>query len=108
MTIVLGGTLLTVLGRYGKESYLSRPALLGSALLVLQLCLGLATYLARRASPDAPQPLKPIVNITVAHVACGALVLAIIVVLTLRVNRLLRPSSRATFEVSPAARRATT
>ncbi|MBA3804496.1 MAG: COX15/CtaA family protein [Acidobacteria bacterium] len=108
VTLVLGGTLLTVLRRYGKESYLSRPALLGSALLVLQLCLGLLTYLARRASPDAPQPLKPIVTITVAHVACGALVLAIIVVLTLRVNRLLSSGARARFEVSPSARRATT
>jgi cytochrome c oxidase assembly protein subunit 15 len=109
VTLVLGGTLLTVLGRYGKQSYLARPALLGAALLVLQLCLGLATYLARSASPDAPQPLKPIVTITVAHVACGALVLAIIVVLTLRVNRLLlSPGAHATFEVSPEAGRATT
>jgi heme a synthase len=108
VTLVLGGTLLTVLSRHRKESYLTRPALLGAMLLVLQLCLGLLTYLARNASPDAPQPLKPIVTITVAHVACGALVLATIVVLTLRVYRVLRPARNASFELSHAARRATT
>jgi hypothetical protein len=70
-------------------------------LLGLQLCLGLAAYLARRASPDDPQPLKPTVMITVAHVACGALVLATIVVLTLRVYRRLRPM-RAAYGVTGA------
>jgi cytochrome c oxidase assembly protein subunit 15 len=108
VTLVLGGTLLTVLARHAKQSYLSRPALLGVLLLILQLGLGLLTYLARRASPDAPQPLKPIVTITVAHVACGALVLATIVVLTLRVYRVLRPARGATFELSHAARSVTT
>jgi cytochrome c oxidase assembly protein subunit 15 len=108
VTLVLGGTLLTVLGRHRNNAYLSRPALLGAVLLVLQLCLGLVTYLARRASPDAPQPLKPIVTITVAHVACGALVLATIVVLTLRVYRVLRPARATTFELSHTARRVTT
>jgi heme A synthase len=107
VTIVLGGTLLRVLSRYGKDAYLARPALIGSVLLVLQLCLGLLTYLARRASPDAPQPLKPIVNITVAHVATGALVLALTVVLTLRVYRRLRPL-HSTFQVSQAARSSAT
>jgi heme a synthase len=103
VTVVLGGTLLRVLSRYAKDTYLARPALLGAVLLVLQLCLGLLTYLARRASPDAPQPLKPIVNITVAHVATGALVLALTVVLTLRVYRRLRPL-RETFQVSHTTR----
>jgi hypothetical protein len=40
----------------------------------------------------------------VAHVACGALVLATIVVLTLRVYRRLRPA-RAAFGVPAAAAR---
>jgi cytochrome c oxidase assembly protein subunit 15 len=107
VTVTLGGTLLTVLRRHPDEAYLSRPAMLGAALLVLQLGLGLATYLARRASPEAPQPLKPIVTITVAHVACGALVLATIVVLTLRVHKRLRPAS-AVFKVPQAAARGAT
>jgi cytochrome c oxidase assembly protein subunit 15 len=99
VTLVLGGTLITVLRRHAKDAYLARPAMLGAVLLVMQLCLGLAAYLSRRASPDDPQPLKPMVTITVAHVACGALVLATIVVLTLRVYRRLRPA-RAAFEVT--------
>ncbi|HEX8141879.1 MAG TPA: COX15/CtaA family protein [Pyrinomonadaceae bacterium] len=106
VTLVAGGTLITVLRRRAAERYLSRPAMLGAALLALQLCLGLAAYLARRASPDDPQPLKPMVTITVAHVACGALVLATIVVLTLRVFRRLKPA-RAAFGVSAAPHSAT-
>jgi cytochrome c oxidase assembly protein subunit 15 len=107
VTMTLGGTLITVLRRHASEPYLARPAMLCAGLLVLQLCLGLATYLARRASPDAPQPLKPIVTITVAHVACGALVLATIVVLALRVYRQLRPA-RDLLEFPQGARGATT
>jgi len=99
VTIVLGGTLITVLRRHAGERYLTRPAVLGLVLLGAQLCLGLAAYLSRRASPDWPQPLKPIVTVTVAHVACGALVLATIVVLTLRVYKRLRPA-RMGFEVA--------
>jgi cytochrome c oxidase assembly protein subunit 15 len=106
VTMVAGGTLITVMRRHARDAYLARPAMLGALLLVLQLCLGLAAYLARRASPDDPQPLKPMVTITVAHVACGALLLATIVVLGLRVYRRLRPS-RATFGVT-TARSATT
>ena len=43
-------------------------------LLVVQLCLGIAAYMTRLASPNDPQPLNPMIAITVAHVACGALV----------------------------------
>jgi heme a synthase len=107
VTLVLGGTLITVLRRHARERYLTRPAMLGLLLLGLQLCLGLAAYLSRQAAPDWPQPLKPIVTVTVAHVACGALVLATTVVLTLRVFRRLRPA-QAAFEVSATPRASTT
>jgi cytochrome c oxidase assembly protein subunit 15 len=90
VTMVVGGTVGTVLSRYREEPYLMRPALLVGALLALQLGLGLAAYLARRASPGDPQPLNPMVNITVAHVAGGALVLATIIVLSLRAFRILK------------------
>jgi cytochrome bd-type quinol oxidase subunit 1 len=49
-----------------------------------------AAYLTRSASPDAPQPLNPMVAITVAHVACGALVFATTIVLMLRAFRVLK------------------
>jgi hypothetical protein len=63
------------------------------SLLVVQLFLGLAAYLARQASPSDPQPLNPMIAITVAHVACGALVFVSTIVLTLRTYRVLAGTS---------------
>jgi cytochrome c oxidase assembly protein subunit 15 len=90
VTMLLGGTIITVLRRYAGESYLCRPAQIAAALLVAQLFLGLAAYLTRQASPNGPQPRNPMVGITVAHVACGALVFAVTIVLTLRARRALK------------------
>jgi cytochrome c oxidase assembly protein subunit 15 len=95
VTLVLGYTILTALRRYGEHAYLARPARLGVILLGLQLTLGVLTYLARRASPEDPQPLNPMIGLTVAHVACGALVLALTVVLGLRSFQLLRSRQEA-------------
>jgi hypothetical protein len=67
----------------------------------VQLFLGVAAYITRLRSPNDPQPLNPMVGITVAHVACGALVFATTIVLTLRVFKVLHgPASR----VEPVAR----
>jgi len=55
--------------------------------------LGLAAYITRTASPNDPQPLNPMVAVTVAHVAGGALVFATTIVLTLRVIRATRIES---------------
>lgn len=95
VTLLLGSAALLVLRRYRHEPFLTRPALVALALLVVQLLLGLAAYLARMASPNDPQPLNPMVGVTVAHVACGALVFATTIVLTLRVFNVLRPSEQA-------------
>ena len=64
--------------------FLTRPAAIALVLLGIQLVLGLAAYVTRQASPNDPQPLNPMVTITVAHVACGALVFATTIILTLR------------------------
>lgn len=93
--LVLGSAVITTLRRYRGETYLTRPAQIAAALLVIQLSLGVAAYLARLASPNAPQPRNPMVGITVAHVACGALVFAATIVLALRAFHLLR-GERAT------------
>ena len=90
VTALLGAASLTVLRRHANEMFLTRPAKIALALLSLQLLLGVAAYLARAASPNDPQPLQPMVGITVAHVACGALVFATTIVLTLRAFRVLR------------------
>jgi len=90
VTLVLGATAATVGLRHRTEKYLTRPALVAVTLMFTQLLLGLAAYITRAASPYDPQPLTPMVSVTVAHVACGALVFATTIVLTLRVFRVLR------------------
>ena len=89
VTVVLGATTATVMLRHRTEKYLTRPALFAVSLLFIQLLLGLAAYITRAASPSDPQPLNPMISATVAHVACGALVFATTIVLTLRVFRVL-------------------
>ena len=89
VTLMLGGAAIAVLRRHKGESFLTQPAMLALVLLVVQLFLGLAAYLTRQASPKAPQPLNPMIGITVAHVACGALVFATTIILTLRTYRVL-------------------
>ena len=89
VTVALGGAALTTLRRHRDVRFLTRPAMIGLGLLALQLGLGVAAYLTRLASPGDPQPLNPMISITVAHVACGALVFVTTIVLTLRVYRVL-------------------
>jgi len=95
--IALGIAATTTLRRHKGETFLTRPALLALILLVVQLFLGLAAYMARLQSPNDPQPLNPMIGITVAHVACGALVFATTIVLTLRTYRVL-PSQASAWE----------
>ncbi|HSS19465.1 MAG TPA: COX15/CtaA family protein [Pyrinomonadaceae bacterium] len=95
VTILLGTTSLLVLRRHANEPLLTRPAKVALGLLVTQLFLGLAAYLTRAASPNDPQPLNPMIGITVAHVACGALVFATTIVLTLRAFKILRAEEAA-------------
>src|SRR5215207_1699289 len=89
VTITLGSAALTTVRRHKDEKFLTRPAVVALALLVVQLFLGVAAYLTRLASPNDPQPLNPMIAITVAHVACGALVFVTTIVLTLRTYRVL-------------------
>lgn len=91
--IMLGGACVAVLLRYSGNSFLTRPAKLALVLLAVQLLLGLLAYVTRMASPNDPQPLNPMIGVTVAHVAGGALVFATTIVLTLRVLRVTRAES---------------
>ena len=99
VTIALGMATLTVLQRHKDEKFLARPALIALLLLFVQLSLGIAAYLTRLKSPDDPQPLNPMISITVAHVACGALVFVSTIILTLRTYRVLpaRPALSESF-----------
>jgi cytochrome c oxidase assembly protein subunit 15 len=92
VTILVGISASLILKRHSSNAYLTRPAVIALTLLGVQLCLGLAAYITRMASPNDPQPLNPMVAITVAHVACGALVFATMIVLTLRSFKVLYSS----------------
>ena len=99
VAITLGIATTAVLRQYKEVKFLTRPALIALLLLVVQLSLGIAAYITRLKSPDDPQPLNPMISITVAHVACGALVFVSTIVLTLRTYRVLpaRPALRESF-----------
>ena len=95
VTLMLGSTSLSVLRRHPDTRLLTRPAIMALVLLVVQLGLGVAAYMTRLASPNDPQPLNPMIAITVAHVACGALVFVTTIILTLRTYRVLPASESA-------------
>jgi heme a synthase len=99
VTIALGITSFNVLRRHKGETFLTRPATIALLLLVVQLFLGVTAYLTRLGSPNDAQPLHPMIGVTVAHVACGALVFATTIVLTLRTYRVL-PASEAAMEMA--------
>ncbi len=94
VTLVVSVTGSTVLLRYRDDKFLTRPAIIALGLLFVQLMLGIAAYVTRARSPLGPQPLNPMIAVTVAHVACGALVFAATILLTLRVFRVLRVQPR--------------
>ena len=104
VTVLLGTTAVLILRRHGGETFLSRPTKIALCLLAVQLFLGIAAYITRVASSNDPQPLNPMVGITVAHVACGALVFATTIVLTLRSFKVLRANA-SSFELATAERK---
>lgn len=114
VTITVVWTALAVLRRHRAVSYLRRPALTALALLTTQLVLGVLAYLARLHSSNDPQPLEPMISLTVAHLVVGALTLASLIVLALRCHQVLTPSragakgvAGSPKEIRSSARRAT-
>jgi len=83
-------TVVRVLTHYGNLPELRRPAQLLLALLMVQLGLGFASYLARlQWIQNAPQPTTGIVISTVSHVVGGALLLATSVILAIQTRRMI-------------------
>ena len=73
-------------------NYPSYPALRKSALFLLgitffQVFLGIAAYMSRIATVDAPQPMPIMILFTVLHVATGALTMAASVIAAIQVYR---------------------
>lgn len=77
-----------ILGKFSCMPQLVGAALLLGGLLVVQLFLGIGSYLMKMAARNAPQPLPPVVAITTIHVAVGALVLVTSLYLTYQAFRL--------------------
>jgi cytochrome c oxidase assembly protein subunit 15 len=79
---------VTTLRRHRATPQLATPATLLLVLLAVQLSLGVASYVTRIVwSQGSPAPLVSMVVATVAHVACGALVLATTIILTIQISR---------------------
>jgi cytochrome c oxidase assembly protein subunit 15 len=95
VTIGVLWALTRVLSEFRSQAPLRRAALLLSGLLVLQVFLGVGSYLMLLSARNAPQPLPPVVAVTTTHVAVGALVLASSLVLTLKVYRYVGLPGRA-------------
>ena len=91
VALLIVWTVLIVMRRHGEVDYLARPAKLVVGLLFVQLGLGIAAYVARLRSAGDPQPLEPMISLTVAHLVVGALTLATMVVLSLRSYQMLSP-----------------
>jgi cytochrome c oxidase assembly protein subunit 15 len=76
VSILLVGLIAIVLRRFRANAWLARPAIALIALLIAQLALGVLTVLLRKPA-----------DIATAHVATGALLLAMTVALTVRATR---------------------
>ena len=96
VTAAITWTASAVLNRDGDVGYLRGPATLVPVLLVAQVGLGIGAYLARLKSAGDPQPLEPMISLTVSHVIVGSLTLATTIVLTLRCYRVLVPETERT------------
>jgi len=89
--VTIHGFLLAVrvLRNHSDQPKLVRPAVILVGLLILQLALGLGSYLGKFTALGAGLTPLTAVALTTSHVVIGALMLATSLVLTLRVYRLL-------------------
>lgn len=79
---------LRALTKHSNIPHLRRPALWMLLLLIGQLLLGVSAYVVRVVQGvNESQPTMSLVVVTVAHLAVGALILALTVVLTIQTYR---------------------
>ena len=80
-----------ILLHYADHPALRRSALAMLAITFFQVFLGIAAYMSRIATVDAPQPMPVMILFTVLHVATGALTMAASVLAAIQVHRNVRP-----------------
>ncbi|MGA2077852.1 MAG: hypothetical protein ABSH52_30560, partial [Terriglobia bacterium] len=100
VTMFVAYLVTRILIKFSQTPQLLRPALLLGGMLVVQVSLGIASYVVKMAERNAPQPLPPVVNTTTAHVAVGALVLLTSLYMTYQTHRYLTPQAEETKVVS--------
>jgi hypothetical protein len=84
---------------YPREPRLTRGVLVLAGLLLIQIVLGIGSYVMKVAARDAPQPLLPVVAITTTHVAVGALVLVVSLFVTFQTHRFTAPAGFQTADI---------
>jgi len=95
VTIGVLWLLARILSLFSSQVRLRRAVFLLSGLEVLQVFLGIGSYIILLSARNAPQPLPPVVAVTTGHVAVGALVLASSLLLTLKICRYVGNPGRA-------------
>ena len=79
---------IRALSKHGNIAHLKRPALWMLLLLIVQLLLGVSAYVVRVVQGvDEVQPTLGLVAVTVAHLAVGALILALAMIFTVQAYR---------------------
>jgi len=94
VTMFVAYVVARVLMKFAETRALVRPALLLGALVIVQVFLGISSYVVKMADPHAPQPLPTVVDLTTAHLAVGALILVTSLFLTYQTHRFLAPRLR--------------
>ena len=93
-SIVTGAVLwfaVRILLHYPDHPALRKSAIALLGITFLQVFLGIAAYMSRIATVDAPQPMPIMILFTVLHVATGALTMAASVIAAIEVYRNVRP-----------------
>lgn len=79
-----------ILLNYADHPSLRKAALVMLGVTFVQVFLGIAAYMSRIATVDAPQPMPIMILFTVLHVATGALTMASTVITAIQVHRNVR------------------
>ncbi len=106
VTIVVAWVTSRVYRHHPDLASLTRLSLSLTLLLVVQLCLGIGSYIIRLETRNDVQPALSMVAMTTSHVAVGALLLGTSLILTLQSFRLLAPP-RQEIRFSAAPQKAT-
>ena len=87
VTAIVVWAVYQVLTDFQRHDALRRAALQLAAATLAQVFLGIAAYMSRVVTADAPQPLPLMVSFTVVHVAVGALTMAAGIIFSIQVFR---------------------